>query len=199
MTKATTKAEEEKPISIRKFARQMGVAHTAVIYWINTGRIVKGVCIPNPQTGQRKIIASIAKKEVEETADATQNFRAENARKNSNRKESKGGQPQTEAEALEAKKGALNQIKTTKEELIVEQKRIELAKLRGDLVDRDKVQKTLFAFGKILREKILNVPERITDNLFASGSREEIYNTLLEALEDALQDLSNTEEIKFDQ
>lgn len=178
---------EEKPISIRKFARMRNVAHPSVINWINTGRIQKGVVVPNPKTGHRKIIASIAIEELNQTDDPDKDHLRENG----------GGSPPERAAGGSAAIPALAKIKAQKEAILMQKAAIELRKMKGELVEKENVYNTLFEFGKLLRENILAIPDRLADEVFAAKTRAEVHRVLSEALNRALEDLSDADKLNL--
>jgi hypothetical protein len=73
----------------------------------------------------------------------------------------------------------------------------ELQKLESELVDKRLVFQNLYEFASILRDGILNVPERVIDNLRAADTRNEALLILTEEIEAVLKSLSGIGEIKL--
>ncbi len=168
-------------ISQRKFAKMMGVTHTAITQAIDSGRISNGVYV-HPGNGHRKILPEIA----------TLEWEGNPAPDDKNDPTLKRGGGVSDSSSLTA-------VKLLKEKIIVRQQNIKLKQMEGALVEKDKVYKELFEFGKMLRDSILVIPDRIVDQVRAAKTRNECHNILTIALEDALRGLGDLNKIKFDE
>ena len=73
----------------------------------------------------------------------------------------------------------------------------ELQKLEGELVDKRLVYQNLFEFASNIRDGMLNIPERVIDNILAADTRSECVVLLTEEIEDVLKSLSEVGEIKL--
>lgn len=179
--------EKEKPVSVRAFARMHKVSHPTVLGWMNSGRITNGVVVPNKKTGHRKILPSVANEELKKTDDPDKHYLRVNG----------GGSPPDGESPAAAKIPALAKVKAQKETILLQKAAIELQVMKGKLVEKETVYHTLFAFGKLLRENITGIPDRISDDLFAAKSRADIHRILSEELNRALEDLSDAEKLNF--
>lgn len=90
----------------------------------------------------------------------------------------------------------LNDVKKALARTELEKKTIELAKLRGELVEASQVYSDLFEFGQKVRQRIQAVPKRIVDDLLAADSRVDAMRLLTDAISDALSDLSDVSKFK---
>jgi len=78
------------------------------------------------------------------------------------------------------------------EKIIKAQKEfLDLKEREKTLVQKDKVKKQLFEFGKELRDALLYIPDRITDDIIASTeNRTKVRNIIYDAIAAELQRLS---------
>lgn len=67
----------------------------------------------------------------------------------------------------------------------------------GDLVAKDEVYKSLFAFGQELRTQFQAIPDRVVDNMLAASSRNEAHIILYEAITKVLENLADIESRKI--
>lgn len=71
---------------------------------------------------------------------------------------------------------------------------LELQEKEGSLVSKEKINEQLFTFGKELRDALLAVPDRITDEVIASaGNRTQVNNIIYTAIAGALEKLADLE------
>lgn len=70
---------------------------------------------------------------------------------------------------------------------------LELQEKEGSLVSRDRVNEQLFCAGKELRDALLTIPDRITDLIMAEDNRTMVYNTIYDAIAQALQKIADNQ------
>lgn len=163
---ATSKKSSKKAeagISITEYGRRKGVSHTAVNRAIETGRLVKGFRIL--ANGKKEIIPSIADKEWLENTNPD-HWRTKYS--------TSGGRNATEEhpdETKAARAGTLNAAKQAQAVFTAKLSELEYKKKAGQLVEKDKVYKTLFDFGKELRNELLSIPDRIIDDVLGADNR----------------------------
>lgn len=103
-------------------------------------------------------------------------------------------EPEPEPEVQQTKPGerkSIAELKRLQAELRVQRDAVELAKLKGKLVDKDKVYSTLFAFGQELRTSLLSLPDRVIDDILAAPSRNDAHLILTKELITALAALAD--------
>lgn len=67
-----------------------------------------------------------------------------------------------------------------------------LKEKKGSLISKDKINEELFAFGKELRDALLSVPDRITDEVIAAvENRTQVNNIIYNAIAGALEKLAD--------
>lgn len=186
-------AKSEKRVSIREYARSKGVSDTAVRKAIKAGKIKGGY-----DEAGKKIIVDVADSEWGDTIIPVP---AES-------------EPKLKAAANEADPGAqgttgegvfLDKDETYAEALrkdLIIKANLNALKLRmkeGEVVEKSKVYKELFAFGKQIRLRFQSVPDRIIDDMLAAPGRNEAHMILFNAISDVLEELAGTgeNELKF--
>lgn len=188
---AVKSKKEEAPIhyiSVRAFAKMLGVGHTAVVQAMDNGRITAGVYV-HPGNGHRKIIPDVAREEFESTRDPKYINSRMNGKGRTDKQEKRGDGDSSSSKLVD--------VKLAKEKLNVKEQLIKLRKLEGELVDKELVYKALFEFGKMFRDTLMVIPDRITDQIVAAKSRNDVHNILTQELSDALRGLSDIKNLKF--
>ena len=203
----------ESTISIREYARRIGVTEAAVRRAIRTGKIVKGI-IPNVKNGRPMVIQSIADREWAASYTGKTNaapilkerFGFNDA-----------GTPQASAVSItlptnneeeQDNLGAISNPRTMRDAQLKEQiYKANMAEIKynealGKLVKKEAVYKKFFEFGTQVREAMQSIPDRVIDLILASSSRNEAHEILSAELSRALDTLSNyknTEKITDDE
>ncbi len=80
--------------------------------------------------------------------------------------------------------------KARREGALAEMAELELAKKRGDLVDRQRVEDAAFAIGRMLRDSVLGLPTQLAPEFAAMTDAFEIENKMRAALRRVLEDTS---------
>lgn len=172
-------------LSLRKYAETLGVSHTAVAKAIKAGYITKGY----DQT-TKKIIVEEANKE----------WGNEVREKNKN-KIVPGEVPFEETNLTEQDYRPLEETlsfveaRRRKEIYNAEIARVEALRVQKLYVEKELVYKQLFDFAKQVRTHLQVIPDRYIDNIMAAKTRFNAHAILLDAINEALTDLSNTPEI----
>lgn len=91
-------------------------------------------------------------------------------------------------------------LKADDPQIVLERKHVfikanrDLLKLKtesGELQNREDVYKELFEFGKEVRSALLNIPDRISDQLAVLANRNDVHKLLTESLTEVLVKLTN--------
>lgn len=175
---------EKKPklMTVFQYAQYRQISATAVKNAIKNKKLERSVSVSE---GIKKIDVEAADREWEENSHPSYTHSAANGRV-------KPGSQGKKDPVI----SAINQIRQQKESVKLKQEAIKLAQLQGILVDKRKMDKTLFEFGKLLRDSILSVPERLIDDILSADSRAEAYKILYEGLADSLRQLSEIEHLE---
>lgn len=193
---------DEKPITVTAFAKSRGITRPTVKQYIDEGKIEKGIWT-NPETGHIKIWKSIADEELGGAVDSERYPQAK-----ANGKKVRKSTTKTKAPAVKDatpktpppntnSNDSLVALKRAHEKIKVQKAALELRKKKGDLLDRQSVDDALFKFGKLIRDAVLAVPDRLSADLFAAATQGEVNTLLNSALEDALRQLSQLEKFDF--
>lgn len=185
MAKQTTEKKDDGLITITAYGRQKGVSHTAVNRAIEAGRIVKGVV--RLANGTKRINPKIADKEWIENTNPD-HWRTKYS--------TQGGRNATEVdpEASKAEGNAsLNAAKRAKAILDAKMAELDYRKKAGELVEKKKVYETLYTWGKELRNELLQVPDRVIDEVLGAPGRNEALTRLYDELAAVLDKLTKNE------
>lgn len=71
-----------------------------------------------------------------------------------------------------------NQIKTEKEKYLTLIAKLDYEKQKGDLVEKNQISSESFRIAKLLQDKILNLPEALSDILAAESDPKKVYTLL---------------------
>lgn len=172
--------ERLEKISIREYARRIGVSETAIRKAIKKGKIFRGYDPDN-----KKIIPAYADKEYgslmsESSAVPTSSGTKDNMGRVSLTKD----MPYAE-------------IKKAKELVQTKLLALELQREEGKLVNKEQVYKELFDFGRTMRTSLLQIPDRYIDDILRAPNRHEAYTILVKAITDSLALLSDTSTLKL--
>lgn len=189
-------------ISIREFARRVGVSDVAVGKAIRSGKIVNALDYSNPK--RPLIDPDLALQEWGKNYDPSYQ-RTEKVSENMGKAvtEQKADKPKpkpkpkphvdepTEQDAPTAPNGkSLAEIKRQAAEVKLHISALELKEKRGQLVDKDKVYRALFAAGQEVRMEFQSLPDRVIDDILAAKTRNEAHAVLFNAIADALEKLN---------
>jgi hypothetical protein len=187
-------------ISIREFARRVGVSDVAVGKAIRAGKIVKALDYTNPK--RPLIDPDLALQEWGKHYDPSYQ-RTEKVNENMGKAipEQKPEKPKpkpkppvdepTEQEPPTPTNGkSLAEIKRQSAEVKLHISALELKEKRGQLVDKDKVYRALFAAGQEVRMEFQSLPDRVIDDILAAKTRNEAHGVLFNAIADALEKLN---------
>lgn len=177
-------------ISIREYARRRGCSEQNVRKACDRGHIVKGV-VYDPVTNKRiGIYQEIADQEwaANRNPDRTTNTKLiQNL-------EAAGGAriPDKPSDTATYNKAKLAKV-------ALEAKLLELKYQQelGNLVEKSKVDNEMFAFGQLVREAMLAIPNRVVDHIMAAPTRLDAVTLLTEAINEALTRLSEYDNINF--
>lgn len=176
----------ETPVSAREFASMVGLSSTSVGKAIKSGSISKGVA-KDPQGNTIGIYPSIASAEwgkpfldhieppesdsdSEDVIDFAQGIPDNTSKSEADRM----------IAVFKAKKARLEYMQT-----------------EGDLIDKGLVYSRLYDFAGIVRDALMNVPDRIIDDVLAADGRNKAIIILGNEIASALTALSKTDEFEI--
>lgn len=185
-------------ISIREFARRVGVSDTAVLKAIRAEKIVQAVDYSNPK--RPKIDPELALQEwgknynpnYERTEKVNESMGSGKASPNPKPIEKQKPKKVHEQDDPTPQQGgkSLADIKRQTAEVKLHLSALDLKEKRGELVNKDKVYKALFAAGQEVRSAMQAIPDRVIDDILSAKTRNEAHAVLFNAIADALEMLS---------
>jgi hypothetical protein len=210
-------------ISIREFARQLGVSDTSIHKAIKAGKIVKGLDRTNPRKPINYAIAivelkgsyapmkvqntaldkvmnePIAKKEPVKLTPKPQYKKPFDDDSDIPEDVEDDGEGDDQEKTIKVKNRATyNEAKRVEAVVKARTAQLEYEQLKGKLVDSKEVYKELFAVGQTVRAAMQGIPDKYLDNLLACDSRSEAHELLTKAITQALEELSNaTKEVEL--
>lgn len=180
--------KDNERISVREYARRIGVDEKAIRKAIVAGKIKKGY-----DAKEKKIIPAHADREYGYTIVKKPPKTIEKTIPEKPKKKSQ--QNKDDADPLVAKDNDTYQEALRKATIIkANTDALKLREREGQLVEKQKVFKALFAFGKEMRLKFQSIPDRVIDELLASPGRNEAHIVLSNAISDVLDELTSVKE-----
>jgi predicted transcriptional regulator len=180
----------EERISIREYARRVGVSDTAVRKCIKAEKIVRGVVYD--ANGKPYIIPSIANAEWAKSYDPSY----ERVTQSGGRATVYSAAPQPIEDAVappstnqttDTSLAAARRAQAVYKAKILE---MEMKQKQGSLVNKDQVYKELFEAGKELRQSFEKLPDRIIDDILAARTRNDAHLILKDSIFDILNGLT---------
>lgn len=218
-------ANDDKNISIRKYAEHLGISETAIRKAIKDGKIKKGVSYSiQMQKGKEiqvpQINLIIADKEYghlhnseklkpgqkkEKLSEIIDGQKVEKNAKLSSHKDG-ANLPEVDEDGLMDDAEVISRMKIPKDLSFGEATRRreiiglaldkkKLQELERELVRKDEVEKNLFAIGVELKKKLLNIPARVTSEVRGAATEVEAQSILTVELTQILNEFSNLQEL----
>lgn len=175
-------------VSPKKFSEIMGVDKKAVLYAISSGRIADAVKrLPN---GFRQIHVENGK------ALWKKNTKPNNMSILNKRGINLDG---STSELPEDDETSLMAAKRRREFALAEIAEIELAERQGKLINIDVVRKVGFEATRIARDALINIPNRIADELAGMNTRDAVYELLSKEIFEALSSLEKLQNVSVNE
>jgi hypothetical protein len=190
-------------ISIRQYAKELGISEATVRLAIRSGKITRGVQ-KSEKDGKPQIIRSIATEEWKESYSGRTNASEVLKEKffsddvDTPNVETKTEQASSVPPIPTLQETQFVESPTTMREAQLKEQifKANMAEVKynvalGKLVNKDDVYKTFFEFGTQVRESIQSIPDRVVDLIMACSTRNEAHEILSLELSKALENLSN--------
>lgn len=163
-------------VNLSEYGRKRGVSTEAVRRAIQSGRIKNAVS--RDAKGNPKIDPAIADQEWEAN---TSDNRGWNARENA----------KVTAEKDTQVSGTLNQSRAIKEAYLARLAKLEYEEKSGKLVPAADVKNEAFKVARVVRDNMLNIPDRISAELAATTDTVQIHKLLTDEIRKALEAISD--------
>jgi hypothetical protein len=165
-------------VSLKDYARQRGISAAAVTKAIKDGRLARGIVVD--ETGKRKVDPAIADSEWAGSTDTTMG-----APSHANpRGHSIQAEPVTSGDTP-----TFMESKAKRESFMAELARLEYEEKSGALVQVDEVKKEAFRVARIVRDSMLNIPDRVAAELAAETDPFKVQKRLADEIRLALTEL----------
>ncbi len=170
-----------KWVSVAALARALNVSYAAVTTAINKGRLRDS--IQQSASGRYQIDLDKALQEWEQNTDV---IKAQNAY---------SGQSSATIEnhftkPIKSAAPAFSESRAIKEAYLARLAKLEYEERVGQLVSAEDVKEEAFKLARIVRDALLNIPERLSAELAAETDSHRIHQRLKAALIDVLQELT---------
>jgi len=169
-------------VTLTEYARQRGVSHEAVRKAVKVGRLAKSVVFG--PTGKARIIPSIAEAEWSANTDSAQQ------RVPAVAPPRPVAEPEPEqATRDEPRTATFQQARTLREAYMARLARLEYEEKSSLLVKADAVKNEAFKTARIVRDNILNIPDRVSAELANETNQFKVHQRLMLELRRALEEL----------
>lgn len=165
-------------VNLSEYGRRRGVSAEAVRRAIQSGRLKNAVS--RDAKGNPKIDPDIADQEWDAN---TADNRGWNARENAKKTAEKDTQVS----------GTLNQSRAIKEAYLARLAKLEYEEKSGKLVPVADVRNEAFKVARIVRDNMLNIPDRLAAELAACEDPIQVHKLLTDEIRKALESLSTNE------
>ncbi len=169
-------------VSIREYARMRGISHEGVRKAINEKRLINSVI--QQEQGKRKLAlidSDIADQEWPKGTRESFAQEAPNARQERINDDNKVGQTYTQSRAV-------------REAYAARLAKLEFEAKSGKLIEAESVREEAFKVARVVRDTMLNIPDRIASELVGEVDSFKIHKKLTEEIRKALENLSFEEE-----
>lgn len=168
-------------LSVRGFAKQIGVSDVAVREAIQKGRLVESIR-PNAEHGWPEVELEIGKREWTDNRDPMAGLAME---LNGNSVEE--SESNAEDDELEGKNVTFAQRRAEREKWAAKMAQIAYEERAGTLVQAAVVRKESFNLGRRIRDAMMNIPDRVATELAAELDATKVHNRLVEEITIALR------------
>jgi hypothetical protein len=165
-------------VSAAEYARQRGISKAAVSLAISEGKLPTAAV----KAGRNwKIDTELADREWRENTNPVMGAPTH--------AKPKGHSVDDESKPVGTETLAASKAK--RESFLAELARLEYEQKAGSLVSADDVKKQAFKMARIVRDSILNIPDRVAAELAAETNQFRVHKRLTEELRKALEELGN--------
>lgn len=169
----------DESVSLTEYSRQRGVSHEAVRKAVKVGRLSKSVVFG--PTGKARIIPSIADVEWTTNTDSSQQ------RVPAVPPPRPAPEPEPEPTSNEPRTATFQQARTLREAYMARLAKLEFEEKSGKLVPSEAVKNEAFKTARIVRDNLLNIPDRVAGELAAEANAFKVHQRLTLEIRRALE------------
>lgn len=167
-------------VSLTEYSRRRGVSHEAVRKAVKVGRLSKSVVFG--PTGKARLIPEIADQEwVANTDSAQQRVPAVPPPRQP--------APDPDPGPPEQRTATFQQARTMREAYMARLAKLEFDEKAGQLVRADAVKNEAFKVARVVRDSLLNIPDRIAAELANETNQFKVHQRLTHEIRRALEDM----------
>lgn len=166
-------------VSLAEYARQRGISAAAVTKAIHEGRLMRGIVLDDK--GKRKVDTDIADAEWAGSTDSTTGAPSHAT--------PRGHSVQAVAASSPDEPPKFMESKAKREAFMAELARLEYEEKSGKLVQVDDVKRESFRVARIVRDSMLNIPDRVAAELAAETDPFRVQQRLAAEIRLALSEL----------
>ncbi len=169
----------DESVSLTEYSRRRGVSHEAVRKAVKVGRLSRSVVFG--ATGKARLIPEIADEEWTANTDKSQQRvpavpppRLE---------------PAPEPEQTEPRTATFQQARTLREAYMARLARLEFEEKSKQLVRTEAVKNEAFKIARVVRDNLLNIPDRVAAELANETNQFKVHQRLTHEIRRALEDM----------
>lgn len=167
----------DESITLTEYAKRKGVSAEAVSKAVRVGRLSKSVVFT--KGGRPRVIPDIADQEWIATTDPSQQRVPAVP----------PPRPDPEPTGNEPKTATFQQARTLREAYMARLAKLEFEEKSGRLVAADAVKNEAFRVARIVRDNLLNIPDRVAGELANETNQFKVHQRLTQEIRRALEDL----------
>jgi hypothetical protein len=168
-------------VSLAEYARRRGVSQEAVRKAVKVGRLSKSVVFA--ASGKPKVIPDLADDEWTANTDRSQQ------RVPAVAPPTPAPSPEPEPQRDEPKTATFQQARTLREAYMARLAKLEFEEKSGKLVTTESVKNEAFKVARVVRDSMLNIPDRIAADLANETNQFKVHQRLVTEIRRALEDL----------
>jgi hypothetical protein len=175
-----------QPVTFKEFAKIKGVTLEAVRRAIETKRLVNCL-VYNPRYKKPKIDPAVAMQEWEKNTDHSRRFRGNDIRTVTRAAPYIKPDVNRPDEAPQAGGPTLNESRAITEAYRARMAKIEYEEKIGSLVEAAKVKEKAFQLGRVLRDSLIGIPDRISGELAGLSDSYRIHEIITAEIRNAIE------------
>lgn len=188
MTAAAKKAPARELLSLRAFGAALGVSRQAVQQALKAGRLTPAAA-ERDDRGEWKVDLEKGRAEWEAWTDPSKRRGKSQGRPPSSTKNTPS-MFESGATAEQAQQRMTHALASTRRvDLDAQLKELELEQLRGNLVDKREIQREAFRLGRLLRDRLQSIPDRVSAQAAALDKAAQVHELLSGEIARALEAL----------
>lgn len=181
-------------ISLREFARRVNIGEKTIRDRIANGKITNGVIY---ESGKPKIDYELALQDINDVGFKVQIKQEPKEKKLTKEQDEKLDALVDLMKNVSDIPASMKDALLKKEHYLGKIKELEFKEKDGTLVKREVVYSQLYGFHRQIRNNLLAIPDRITDELLTLNNRDKMHRLIYDSIADELEKLSSIENLNL--